>query len=121
MQSQADILLLLTWNTTMSRGILTGKLYEYMLAEKPILCITCGNVPYGEATETIQHLRLGFAIEEVSSEEQIEKLENWLLQQLKLKQQKMPLLFDPDKQGIAEFDHDKLVKKLTQIMENTVR
>ena len=38
-QSQADVLLLLTWNNIKERGVLTGKLFEYIGAAKPILSI----------------------------------------------------------------------------------
>ena len=38
-QSSADVLLLLTWNDPRENGILTGKLFEYIGARKPILLI----------------------------------------------------------------------------------
>ena len=36
---QADVLLLLTWDNHLERGVLTGKLFEYIGASKPILSI----------------------------------------------------------------------------------
>ena len=38
-QKKADILLLLSSSKEISRGVLTGKFFEYMAAGKPILCI----------------------------------------------------------------------------------
>ena len=38
-QKKADILLLLASPKEVSRGVLTGKFFEYMAAGKPILCI----------------------------------------------------------------------------------
>ena len=116
MQASADILLLLTWNTKMDRGILTGKLYEYMLIEKPIICITSGEIPQGEATETINELALGFAGEYVSLTEDSLRLEKYLEIQLKRKLNNQKLLFEPNLKGVNEFDYDNLVIKLQKIM-----
>jgi hypothetical protein len=38
-QSEADVLLLLVWNSPESRGTYTGKLFEYLGARRPILAI----------------------------------------------------------------------------------
>lgn len=38
-QSEADILLLLLWNTPEGKGVYTGKLFEYLGARRPILAI----------------------------------------------------------------------------------
>ena len=100
----------------MDRGILTGKIYEYMLMDKPIVCITCGDVPDGEATETIQQLRLGIAVEQTTYEEGVLQLKNYLYEQLERKRSGAPLLHNPDRKGVAEFDHDNLVVKLKNIM-----
>ncbi|WP_035588015.1 glycosyltransferase family protein [Hippea jasoniae] len=42
LQSNADLLLLLTWSYKGNKGILTGKLFEYLMHEKPILGIVNG-------------------------------------------------------------------------------
>ncbi len=39
LQQRAHINLLLSWSAAGSRGILTGKLYEYLAAGRPILCL----------------------------------------------------------------------------------
>lgn len=38
-QYESWILLLLEWNDPLARGVLTGKFFEYLGAERPILCI----------------------------------------------------------------------------------
>ena len=38
-QKKADLLLLLTGSKKISRGELTGKIFEYMSAGRPIICI----------------------------------------------------------------------------------
>ena len=117
MQNSADILLLPTWNTQRDQGILTGKIYEYMLAEKPILCITTGEIPNGEATQTINELNLGIAVETCNYEAGIEKLKDYLLMQLENKKQAKELFFNPNKKGVERFDHDNLVEELKNILK----
>ena len=88
-----------------------------MLSEKPIICITTGGVPNGEATETIRELGLGLAVETCDYENGIESLKEYLLMQLENKKQGKELVFNPNKNGIAKFDHDNLVEELKTILE----
>lgn len=39
LQSQCDILLMLSWNDTKEKGIFTGKIFEYIGSQKPIMVI----------------------------------------------------------------------------------
>ena len=116
LQNSSDILLLPTWNTQRDQGILTGKIYEYMLAEKPILTITAGEIPNGEATQTINELNLGIAVETCDYENGVSKLQDYLLMQLQNKKQSKELCFSPDKEGIKRFDHDNLVEEIKNIL-----
>ena len=70
LQRNAGLLLLLSWNTPASQGILTGKFYEYLLAEKPILALVSGSVPNSELKGLIDKNGLGFAWEEGAQGEQ---------------------------------------------------
>lgn len=44
LQYRAQINLLLSWSKPGSQGILTGKLYEYLAARRPVLCVLNGAV-----------------------------------------------------------------------------
>lgn len=58
LQKQADILLLLTWNNPLEKGILTGKLFEYIGSSKPILSIGAVN---DSASNLIKDNKFGIA------------------------------------------------------------
>lgn len=60
LQQQAQVLLLLIPKTKKSKGILTGKLFEYLQAKRPILAIGPTN---GDAAEIIKDTNSGFMID----------------------------------------------------------
>lgn len=56
-QSAADALLLLLWNRPGEEGVVTGKLFEYMGAGRPILAV---GASHGVAVDLIETRSLGF-------------------------------------------------------------
>lgn len=113
---KSDILLLLTWNTEMDRGILPGKFYEYMLASKPILCITVGNVPGGEAEGMVEDMQLGIAVNTIEAEKHINRLADYLKMQIERVREQKPVLYEPIVELKEEFDYDNLFLKLKRII-----
>jgi glycosyltransferase involved in cell wall biosynthesis len=59
MQRDADLLLFLPWGDAAVDGVMTGKLFEYLGARKPIL----GCVPDGVAKTTIEDSGAGIVVE----------------------------------------------------------
>lgn len=116
MLQEADILLLLTWNTYMDRGILPGKLYEYMMVKKPIICITAGEIPNGEAEGMIKDMNLGVAVNYCDYEQGVNELAEFLSKQIERKKNGEPLIFEPVTEEVEKFDYDNLVNKLSKIM-----
>lgn len=58
LQKAADALLLLLWDSPLERGVLTGKLFEYAGAGRPVLSLGCID---GAAAGLIRERRLGLA------------------------------------------------------------
>lgn len=115
-QKNADVLLLLTWNTPIDRGILPGKFYEYMMANKPIICLTSGNLPNGEAAEMVGSMNLGIAVDYLHYSEGVDKLAEYLSMQLKKKMNNEELLFSPEYEKVRMFDYDEIVKKVEELI-----
>lgn len=61
-QASADALILLLWNDPGERGILTGKLFEYAGARRPIVLV---GYPEGEAAEIVRGHELGWVVADV--------------------------------------------------------
>ena len=58
-ESGADVLLMGSWQSKEQRGILTGKLFEYMLMKKPILCCVGGTGCEGGIASVLKETGLG--------------------------------------------------------------
>ena len=69
LQKEADILLLASWNLAQQRGILTGKMFEYMMMDKPILCCMNGDLPDSAVKKLMLETGIGFCREEANAVE----------------------------------------------------
>lgn len=58
LQAASDLLLLLLWDNPLEHGVLTGKLFEYLGARRPILCV---GAPTGLAACLIRERDAGLA------------------------------------------------------------
>lgn len=67
LQKEADILLLASWHGQEQRGILTGKMFEYMMMDKPILCCMNGDLPNSAVKQVMQETGIGFCWEEANA------------------------------------------------------
>jgi hypothetical protein len=72
-QRNSDVLLLLLRDGPEDKGILSGKLFEYIGARRPILCIGCD---HGEAAELVAKINAGFVSSDILAIKQ--KLSFWL-------------------------------------------
>jgi hypothetical protein len=114
-QNDSDILVVLTWNTDMYQGVLTGKFMEYLQAYKPIISLTSGNLPNGELSQMVERLNLGIACEYITYDKDYIHLKEYLLRQYYLIQNGKPLLYEPDIEGIRKFHYEKLTMELNNI------
>lgn len=115
-QQESDFVLLLTWNTLDYKGILPGKFYECMLVNKPVICITSGTVSNGEAGQMVRDMNLGIAVEYLDYEKNLQKLTDYLDFQYSRFKEGKPMLFEPDKKSVCDFNYDNLVLKLENIL-----
>ena len=116
MQATADILLALVVKTT---GSFVAKMFEYLLNQKPVICVSCGPGESSEETEFVRKTNLGIAVEE-GEENAEQELCDYLLTQFELKAKSMKPAFSPDEKVIREYDHDVLVSKFEELFRNIV-
>jgi hypothetical protein len=105
-QQTADFLLFLESNKKDAKGVLTGKLFEYIAANKPILGVgidsSCVTGQLIEATKT------GVVFGE--DKEQIKKY------LLSVRRNGIPLFFSPDWHAISQYSRDVQSRKMLAIL-----
>ena len=102
LQKQADILLLLTWNNPLEKGVLTGKLFEYIGSAKPILSI---GAIHDSASNLIEKYNFGLASNSPS------EIESFILDLNSFK-------YSSENRSL--FERTSQVKKLISIFENVI-
>ncbi len=90
-QTMSDLNILLSFNSSQTKGILTGKFYEYLAAKKPILLIING-VQDPEFEAIFKELNCGLIVYHNASST-IEKIKNFITHLINLKQRKIPYLY----------------------------
>ncbi|HEY3780263.1 MAG TPA: glycosyltransferase family 4 protein [Fimbriimonadaceae bacterium] len=112
-QQTADVLLLLLYNHPLEKGVLTGKLFEYIGSGRPVLCIGGAN---SEAARLIQERGLGVATDDPA--EIAQQLKKWIA--MKQDQGAVPANPPEGKQGLSRKEQvSELSKFLVGILSKT--
>ncbi len=85
LQKSGDVLLLSSVHTASQKGILTGKLFEYMMMDKPIICCMGGDLAGSGVKQVMQETGVGCCWEEANQVQDEKQLlaytrmlvENW--------------------------------------------
>ena len=115
-QNVANFSILLTWNTDVYKGNLPGKFYECMMVRKPIICLSSGNVPDGEAQKMVNDYKLGIGVSYACYEEGVSLLYKYLEEQFYSLSSKNRLIYEPVTEEVDKFNYDNLVIELENII-----
>ena len=111
MQSRADALLLLLWNNPGERGTVTGKLFEYVAARRPILLLGYGQ---GEAARLVSENSLGWIADD--DNRTMAALRGLL--SMKSSSELLPDLSDHSRKGLSR---DEQCRLLPELLHQTVQ
>lgn len=64
LQQASALLAFSTWNTSAQQGVITGKLWEYLMARVPVVGVCTGDVGGSEARSIVESARAGVVVEE---------------------------------------------------------
>jgi glycosyltransferase involved in cell wall biosynthesis len=101
-QKSADVLLFLTWNDKNNPGILTGKIFEYFGARRPILAI---GREIGIAGEMILNRKAGVVAQDTDETKKL--LNIWIKQ--KMNNKKIPDLLTKINKGLSRHEQFKVL------------
>ena len=107
-QKKSQVLLLLIPNVEKSEGILTGKLFEYLTAKRPILAI---GPEKGDLSEILKQTNAGVVVD-FNNEEKLVSEINTLYQQYKTGEIKV------DSIGVEQYHRKELTQNLSEIIKS---
>jgi len=109
-QQNATLLLLLVNRTPNAKLIVTGKIFEYLVSGRPILCV--GPVD-GDAASIINETRCG----KVVGFDEVKELKTYLKEAFTLHQKGLLI---PECKNVDRYNRKKLTQKLTELFDSII-
>lgn len=121
LQQSADVLLMASWNMAGQTGILTGKLFEYMMMEKPIVCCMAGDLGGSELRRVLEETGMGFCHEEARAGEDTPALKAYLRTLISRWREDQPLLLSNRNAKETDYSYPGLTQRLARWIEEPIR
>lgn len=103
---RADVLVMATWNYENEKGILTGKIFEYLMFRKPILCFISGNKG-AEVEKILGETKCGLCF--YNNYDSIEKLAKYI--------QEIEHNFQPELTAIDKYSYRNIVEQYLKVIK----
>lgn len=117
LQRTADVLLMGSWYMAGQKGILTGKLFEYMMMDKPIVCCMGGDLQGSPVGAILSETGIGFCCEQAGGQADEERLTDYLRTLLVKWRDGQPLLDTQNRQAVEAYAYPSLARQLSDWME----
>lgn len=122
LQQGSDILLVASYDyKDQEGGVITGKVYEYMAAKRPVISIMMGDIEYSELTEIVENTKIGIAYEASSHRADYLKLKKYIKEQYQSFMDTGQTRYEPDQKELRRYDYRYLCRRLIKIMNQTER
>lgn len=118
MQAGMDALLVLTWNTRQSQGVLSGKFLEYLGADLPVIAMVTGEEPGSELANLVRQLNIGICCEETGGDKDLVALREWLADATRARAEGAPVPFAPNTAEVAQFEYGQIASRLAKLAES---
>lgn len=116
LQLESDVLLLSSWCYKGDKHTLTGKFFEYLGMNKPILSVIAGEETGCILTEMINNENLGFCYEEATKEVGFEKLCGYIEKIYKSFEENGEILHTPNKEFVDSFEYRNIIKEVDKLI-----
>lgn len=116
LQFSSHMLLLSTWNDKYEYGVFPGKLLEYMLIGKPIISLTCGDLPDGEVTHVIREGDLGVAYEASREDVDFVILKAYIKDAYNAWCETGEVDFSPKKDVLERYNYEAIIKRIEDLI-----
>lgn len=116
LQVSAAILLQSSYNGQRERALWTGKMFEYMMAQKPILYVMVGDVPYSEPSKQIHHLG-GYCYEQCRHKETWQGMKDYILEKYQEWKATGNVSVHQDKEYIEQYSYPHIAEQVWQLIQ----
>ena len=115
LQQKAAILIQAAFNIKDDYCAWTGKMYEYMIAGKPIVYIVNGDIPHSMPSEHMEQLG-GVCYEACRHEETYGQLKSYILQKYEEWKRSGDVTVSQDDDYIRQYSYDAIAKRVWEIL-----
>ncbi len=115
-QLSSDIHTVFSWNTKYDHGIMTGKFYEGVKAQKPVLAVVAGNVPGSELMQLQREYGYGCCCELSGGRSSVREMESFILSLYNEKLRTGSLSFRISEELYNAFNYTTLAEQLRSLM-----
>ncbi len=117
LQQGADVLLMASWHMASQRGILTGKLFEYMMMNRPIVCCMAGDLTGSGVRKVLEETGIGFCCEAAAGKADEEQLYQYIKKLLERYRAGEALLTGSQTEAIEAYAYPCLARTLAGWVE----
>lgn len=111
-QDRSSLLALCTWNTLNSQGIITGKVFEYLMSGVPIISLCSGDLLNAEMGKIVNSAHAGFSYEESNKEEDYQNMKRYIKEKYEEWKKDGITSCNINRSCITRYDHKELAKNL---------
>jgi len=112
MQRESHVLLLLNWSDPAELGVYTGKIFEYLAAQKPILAV---GGPGGVVAELLNHTGVGVHVASLDKLKVL--LGSWYQEYIT----KGRVTYCGNWDEVKKFSHREMARKFAELLNNVTR
>jgi len=117
LQRSADILVMASVHLSSQKGILTGKLFEYMMMDKPIICCMNGDLTGSGVKQVLNATGMGVCCEQAGGEPEEQILTEYVRGLVTRWRTGENLLPDRNAEAVESYAYPGLAKTLDQWMD----
>lgn len=117
MQQSAAVLLQACWNTKSEKAEWTGKMYEYMMAGKPIVYMVSGDEPYSLPSKLMSKLG-GVCYEECRHDETFPSLKQYILEKYQEWKKTGNVTIQADKEYVSQFAYPQIAERVWDLIKD---
>lgn len=105
-----------SWNFKNCEGIMTGKVFEYMMMRRPIIGLVSGSLPHSEVRALIERMGGGIVCEQGDKKAGEKALYDYLKEDYALYAEGRDSVHIPSESAAEEFNYENIARRVAEII-----